>query len=259
MHRLIQPWTRFSSHATTCNLVQFFLVLILDNKMQLKQMQPLVIVLYAVCFVCNAVSPFKNRGSGMGTGVMMNTANPPPNLFTPILSSHGHGGIRPQNYIFGDKFPQYQTPVPSYAPPNNFHNKFSHFGPHQHQNHKPRQFRNPFDIVFEWRQLDFEYPTFLDRQRAILNGDFIPINNVPLGVDRWRNRLFVTMPRWRNGIPASLASLQLPALDRSPPMRPYPNWDWHANPEVQPDCTRLMSVYRIWVDEWYFLYSNSTK
>lgn len=79
--------------------------------MQLKQMQPLVIVLYAVCLVCNAFSPFKNRGSGMGTGVMMNTANPPPNLFTPILSSHGHGGIRPQNYIFGDKFPQYQTPV----------------------------------------------------------------------------------------------------------------------------------------------------
>lgn len=33
-------------------------------------------------------------------------------------------------------------------------------------------------------------------------------------------------------------------------MRPYPSWDWHANPEaLQPDCTRLMSVYRIWVDE----------
>lgn len=48
----------------------------------------------------------------------------------------------------------------------------------------------------------------------------------------------------------SLASLPLPALDRSPPMRPYPSWDWHANPEaLQPDCTRLMSVYRIWVDE----------
>lgn len=187
--------------------------------MQLKQLQPLAIVLWAMCFVCYAVSPFKNRG-GMSSGVMMNTANPPPNLFTPILSSHGHGGIRPQNFIFGDKYGDNQTPVPSYAPPQNFHKKFhNHFG---QQPNKPRQFRNPFDVIFEWRQLDFEYPTFLDRQRAILNGEFIPTNSVPLGVDRWRNRLFVTMPRWKNGIPASLASLPLPALDRSPPMRPYP-------------------------------------
>lgn len=221
-----------------------------------------MLALSAVCLVCNATSPFKNRGNGMGSngGVMMNAANPPPNsLFTPIISSHGHGGhIRPHKFIFtaadkySDKYQtQYQTPVPSYAPPNNFHNKFSnHFAPSSLQNHKPRQFRNPFDVIFEWRQLDFEYPTFLDRQRAILNGDFIPVNNVPLGVDRWRNRLFVTMPRWKNGVPASLASLSLPALDRSPPMRPYPSWDWHANPEaIQPDCTKLMSVYRIWVDE----------
>lgn len=83
-----------------------------------------------------------------------------------------------------------------------------------------------------------------------MNGDFIPTNAVPLGVDRWRNRLFVTIPRWKNGIPASLATLSLPSLERSPPMRPYPSWDWHANPEaLNPDCTRLMSVYRIWIDE----------
>lgn len=95
-----------------------------------------------------------------------------------------------------------------------------------------------------------DIPTVVDRQRAILSGDFVPINAVPLGVDRWRNRLFVTMPRWKNGIPASLATLSLPAIERSPPMRPYPSWDWHANPEaLNPDCTRLMSVYRIWVDE----------
>lgn len=105
-------------------------------------------------------------------------------------------------------------------------------------------------MIYEWRQLDFEYPTFTQRQQAILSGDFIPTNNLPLGVDRWRNRLFITMPRWRNGVPASLASLPLPAIESSPPLRPYPSWEWHANPESPlPDCTRLMSVYRIWIDE----------
>lgn len=28
------------------------------------------------------------------------------------------------------------------------------------------------------------------------------------------------------------------------------SWEWHANPESpQPDCSKLMSVYRVWVDE----------
>lgn len=225
--------------------------------MQSNRMHALAIALCALCAVCDAVTPFKNRGSGAGSsGVMMNTANSP-NLLSPIpvnpfLSSHGHS-IRPQTYVYGDKFgdkyPQYQTSIPNFIPHNFHHKLHSHFPVHQHHAHK-RQFRNPFDVIYEWRQLDFEYPTFLDRQRAILNGDFIPINNVPLGIDRWRNRLFITMPRWKNGVPASLASLPLPASERSPSLRPYPSWDWHANPEaLQPDCTRLMSVYRLFVDE----------
>lgn len=271
----ILPWTRFGA---TTQFIDCYWILQIEyfrtdceyyfessthhhrsfdiRKMRFKQMHPLCIAFCcALCLVCDAVTPFKNRGGGGGnSGVMMNTANSP-NLLSPFLGSHGHP-IRPQTYVygdgFGDKYPSYQTQSPTYSvPSHNFLNKFhNHFSVHQPQTNKPRQFRNPFDIVYEWRQLDFEYPTFLDRQRAILNGDFIPINVVPLGVDRYRNRLFVTMPRWKNGIPASLASLPLPASDRSPPMRPYPSWDWHANPEaLQPDCTRLMSVYRIWVDE----------
>lgn len=225
--------------------------------MQLKRMHVLRLMFCcALCLTGDALSPFKNRGSGMSSsgGVMMNTANPP-NILSPFLGSHHGHSMRPQTYVygdgFGDKYPQYPTTPATYIPSYNFHHNElnSHFPVHQQQTHT-RQFRNPFDVIYEWRQIDFEYSTFLARQRAILNGDFIPINNVPLGVDRYRNRLFVTLPRWKNGIPASLATLPLPALDRSPPMRPYPSWDWHANPEaITPDCTRLMSVYRIWVDE----------
>lgn len=189
-------------------------------------------VLY-YCVQCDSVTPFKNRGSGNFGGLMVNTANPP-NLSSNIQ--------RPPNYIFSDKPHHHYTSSP-FGHGHHLHHQI-HFPPHK------RQLRNPFDVIYEWRQLDFEYPSFLDRQRAILTGDFVPANNLPLGVDRWRNRLFVTMPRWRNGVPASLATLPLPALERSPAMRPYPSWDWHANPEViQPDCSRLMSVYRIWIDE----------
>lgn len=196
---------------------------------------------------CTAITPFKNRGTGnTPNNVMMNTANTLSNVQN-YGHGHGHGmglsqhNVRPA-FIFGDKYHLYQTP--NYNHPHHFH----HHSIHHQSNKRPN--RNPFEIVYEWRQLDFEYPTFLDRQRAILSGEFIPNNNLPLGVDRWRNRLFITMPRWKNGVPASLATLPLPAVERSPQMRPYPSWDWHANPDaVQPDCTRLMSVYRIWIDE----------
>lgn len=208
-------------------------------------------------WLCGASTPFKNRGAGTAAGgVMINTANALPNV--PNYghsqshggSGHGHGhghsyaqqSVRPA-YIFGDKYHLYHTS--NFNHPNRYHHHHS-----VHVQSNKRQNRNPFEVVYEWRQLDFEYPTFLDRQRAILSGEFVPSNNLPLGVDRWRNRLFVTMPRWKNGVPASLATLPLPAVERSPQMRPYPSWDWHANPEaVQPDCSRLMSVYRIWIDE----------
>lgn len=118
--------------------------------------------------------------------------------------------------------------------------------------------RNPFEIVYQWKILDFQYPSDAHRQQAIQSGDFVPENNLPLGVDRSGDRLFVTMPRWKNGVPASLAWLPLPPVYVNPPFIPYPDWSFHGNPDA-PDCSKLMSVYRLWIDEcqrlWYNLKS----
>lgn len=115
--------------------------------------------------------------------------------------------------------------------------------------------RNPFEIVYQWQILDFQYPSSAQRSRAIASGDFVPENNLPLGVDAAGDRLFVTMPRWKNGVPASLAWLPLPPVYTNPPLMPYPDWSFHGNPDA-PDCSKLMSVYRLWIDEcerlWYF-------
>lgn len=108
--------------------------------------------------------------------------------------------------------------------------------------------RNPFEIIYQWQILDFQYPTSAHRARAIASGDFVPENNLPLGVDASGDRLFVTMPRWKNGVPASLAWLPLPPVYTNPPLMPYPDWSFHGNPEA-PDCSKLMSVYRLWIDE----------
>ncbi|KAH8351786.1 hypothetical protein KR084_004413 [Drosophila pseudotakahashii] len=109
------------------------------------------------------------------------------------------------------------------------------------------QSESKLEIVNEWKYLDFEYSTFVQRQQSILNGDFVPKNNLPLGIDVYQNRIFVTTPRWKDGVPASLGTIPFPPKESSPAIRPYPNWEAHGNPN-SPDCSKLMSVYRTAVD-----------
>jgi len=52
---------------------------------------------------------------------------------------------------------------------------------------------------YNWRQLDWVFPNQQIRDRVIASGDYIPTNGLPVGIERWQNKLFVTVPRWRNG------------------------------------------------------------
>lgn len=52
---------------------------------------------------------------------------------------------------------------------------------------------------FSWRQMDWVFPSQQIRERAIASGDYIPTNGLPVGIERWQNKLFVSVPRWRNG------------------------------------------------------------
>lgn len=105
-----------------------------------------------------------------------------------------------------------------------------------------------FDVMFQWNIMDFVYPSQQQRTSAVRSGSFIPENVAPLGIAVSRDRVFVTTPRWNDGIPASLSSIALPAYSQSPALEPYPNWDAHSS-TTNPDCTRLLSVYRLAIDQ----------
>lgn len=64
-------------------------------------------------------------------------------------------------------------------------------------------------IVYEWRQLDYQFPTPEARQQALDAKTFIPLNNMPTGLEIYGDRLFVTVPRWRNGVPSTLNYINL--------------------------------------------------
>lgn len=48
---------------------------------------------------------------------------------------------------------------------------------------------------FLWQELEFAWPSEKAKLDAIDSGRYIIENNLPLGLDVWRNKLFITVPR----------------------------------------------------------------
>lgn len=52
---------------------------------------------------------------------------------------------------------------------------------------KPTDRLNVFDTIYEWNILDYAFQSPQQREHAIMSGEFVPENNLPLGIDRWKN------------------------------------------------------------------------
>ncbi|XP_068084335.1 protein yellow [Anabrus simplex] len=99
--------------------------------------------------------------------------------------------------------------------------------------------------VYEWRSLDFNFPSRSFEESVINSGRYIPGNSVPLDVDSADDgRVWITIPRLLRGVPATLATLNGHPGDASPVLEPYPSWGWHH----EGDCNGMTSVFRVQVD-----------
>ncbi|EDW82174.1 uncharacterized protein Dwil_GK25268 [Drosophila willistoni] len=100
---------------------------------------------------------------------------------------------------------------------------------------------------YSWNQLDFAFPNERLKEQALASGDYVPQNALPVGLEHFGNRLFVTVPRWRDGIPATLTYINMDhSVTGSPELIPYP--DWRSN--TAGDCANsITTAYRIKVDE----------
>ncbi|XP_072932016.1 dopaminechrome tautomerase-like [Epargyreus clarus] len=107
----------------------------------------------------------------------------------------------------------------------------------------------PFNTLYKWKQVDFEFPSPRHRSEALATGKFVPENVLPLGLEVWGPRVFVTIPSWRQGVPATLATVPRSGGLTSPPLKPYPDWSFHKAFGDEMNCTKLTSVFRISVDQ----------
>lgn len=100
------------------------------------------------------------------------------------------------------------------------------------------------ETVAQWQLLDFALPY----DRGFLN-QYQQENIVLTGIEIAWDRIFVSTPRLRAGVPATLSFFprRIP-LGSSPQLQAYPSWDWHGAGKGEINCTRLISVYRTRLD-----------
>ncbi|XP_052131506.1 protein yellow-like isoform X2 [Frankliniella occidentalis] len=106
--------------------------------------------------------------------------------------------------------------------------------------------------LYRWKRVDYDFPDEATRAKAVANGDYNPDNNLPLGVEAYKDRIFVSIPRWKPGVPATLAYVsRYPEGNTSPKLKPYPDWSWHRVPRAgqNDSCQALTSVFRMTADE----------
>lgn len=106
--------------------------------------------------------------------------------------------------------------------------------------------------VFSWKQIQFKWASEDEKSNALSTGTYIPENNIPVGIVRWRSKLFITMIRLKPGVASALNYVEI-AEDKSPLLIPYPSWEsnliWNGS-KISSDPLKkpIVSVHRAAVD-----------
>ncbi|XP_065336297.1 protein yellow-like isoform X2 [Cloeon dipterum] len=109
-----------------------------------------------------------------------------------------------------------------------------------------------FNQVYEWKELDYEWPSEASRSKALKDKTFEPDNISPHFIAVYGSRLFLSLESY-GGIPVTLVSLPTSSASSAPPkLTPFPSWDMHGKIG---DCDKIEearglevdSVGRLWV------------
>uniref|UniRef100_A0A023F809 Putative major royal jelly protein n=1 Tax=Triatoma infestans TaxID=30076 RepID=A0A023F809_TRIIF len=101
--------------------------------------------------------------------------------------------------------------------------------------------------VFSWKELDYKYEDELSRNISIENREFVPSHNLPLGLDIWNDKVFITVPRWKSGVPSTL-NYVLKNGGKSQELIPYPSWEFNNISNAE-NNTVIVNTFRIRADE----------
>ena len=115
-----------------------------------------------------------------------------------------------------------------------------------------------YRVIYQWNAIEPEWPNQEIREKTLANGSYILENNVITGIKIWKDQLYLSIPRLRNGVPATLTvtsatpdqtliSTQLGLQNLNivnPKLRPFPNWEMQS----LGDCKAFQFVQSMEID-----------
>jgi len=104
----------------------------------------------------------------------------------------------------------------------------------------------PFQVIFEWKSIDFQWPSDEEQQYATMRGDYIPANNFITTVKFWKDKMYLTLPRWKDGVPVTLSVTSAKPINgmTAPKLKAFPNWGM----QKLGDCAAFQLVHSIEID-----------
>lgn len=97
-----------------------------------------------------------------------------------------------------------------------------------------------YDIVFSTSHVNFTWASAQGAYAsAVADGSYIVENNAITGVKVWGSTIFLTVPRWRTGVPSTLNKWTSSGL-----LQPFPSWQFNKIG----DCNALQYVQSMEID-----------
>lgn len=99
-------------------------------------------------------------------------------------------------------------------------------------------------IPYKWTWLNFTFESVEMYEDYVEQGEYLPVNNFLSGIKIYKNQIYLALPRYREGTPATLVTIPQGSPEINPLLQPYP--DWESN--VGPDCASLQNVQSMEID-----------
>ncbi|KAJ8688050.1 hypothetical protein QAD02_023845 [Eretmocerus hayati] len=107
------------------------------------------------------------------------------------------------------------------------------------------------ETIFQWRYIDYVWPSEAEKQQAIQSGDYNVTEPMPMDFAVSQDkRVFISFSNIF-GVPARLAEVTSHTESSGPLLKPYPSWDWtnksSCDAILKPDRIEIDECNRLWV------------
>lgn len=80
-------------------------------------------------------------------------------------------------------------------------------------------------VVHSWGSVEFLWDANHSRTEYLATGGFVPEHCVITGLKVWEGDIYVTVPRWRTGVPSTMNKVVF--SDGRAVLDPFPSWEWN--------------------------------